>query len=52
MSAEQLAIAGIIITLIVGIPAYFVVKTRNSQSQKVGRRGKANQAGRDININL
>ena len=52
MSSDQLAILGIIITLIVGLPAYFVVKNRttNKQSQTVGKRGTGNQAGRDINI--
>jgi heme/copper-type cytochrome/quinol oxidase subunit 2 len=53
MSADQLAIAGIVITLLVGIPAYFVVKNRktNRQSQNVGKNASGNQAGRDININ-
>lgn len=54
MSTEVWGIAGIIITIIVGIPAYFGVKNLRSkrQIQKVSPHGVGYQAGRDNNIKL
>lgn len=52
MSAEAWGIAGILATVIIGIPAYFVAKTirSNRQSQKIGSGGVGFQAGRDNNV--
>ena len=52
MSADQWGVAGIVVALLIGVPAYFVInrKKTNNQSQTIGRDGRGNQAGRDINI--
>lgn len=53
MTADQWGIAGIIIAILLAIPAYFAAKSvrSNQQSQKIGRDGSGFQAGGDININ-
>jgi len=53
MSGQEWGIAGIIVTLIVGIPALIVAKKvrNNRQNQTVGKGGTGYQAGRDIKIN-
>jgi len=50
MTADQWAIAGIIVTLVIGVPAYFTTKKvrSNRQTQKVSGGGSGYQAGRDI----
>lgn len=52
MTAEQWAMAGILVTLLVGLPAFFVAKTvrKNKQSQHIRESGTGYQAGRDIKI--
>lgn len=50
LTADQWAMAGILISLILGVPAYFVAKSihKNNQSQSVGDNSHAIQAGRDV----
>jgi len=52
MNDHYWELAGILITLIVGIPAYFAAKRvrTNRQSQKLGAGSTGYQAGRDIKI--
>lgn len=53
MTTEQWAIAGILATVIFGVPALFAVKNirTKKQNQKVGPGSTAFQAGRDISLN-
>lgn len=50
MNADQWAIVGILVTILIGLPAYFVAKKvrSNRQNQKVSGDGTGLQAGRDI----
>lgn len=52
MSEEAWALAGIIATLVAGVPAYLMVKKvwSNQQSQSIGTGGTGYQAGRDNNV--
>lgn len=52
MTADQWGVAGIVIAILLAIPAYFMTKSirKNRQSQKVERDGTGYQAGRDIRI--
>lgn len=52
MTAEQWAMVGILVTLLVGLPAFFIAKTvrKNKQSQNIRENGTGYQAGRDIKI--
>lgn len=52
MSADQWGVAGILIAVLLAIPAYFAAKSirSNRQSQKIGRDGTGFQAGGDIHI--
>lgn len=49
--SDQLAIAGIVISVVLGVGGYFIAKKviSNRQSQNV-RNGSAIQAGRDVKI--
>jgi hypothetical protein len=52
VTGEAWAIIGILVTLVVGIPALFMAKKvwSNRQQQNVRGGGSAYQAGRDISI--
>jgi hypothetical protein len=52
VTADEWAIVGILVTLIVGIPAFFAAKKvrSNRQHQHISGGGKGYQAGRDLKI--
>jgi len=52
MSTEAWAVTGILVSLIVGIPAFFIAKKSrsNRQQQDVRSGGRGYQSGRDMNI--
>lgn len=51
MSADALAITGIVITVLIGVVGFLVAKKvrSNRQNQRIGLGGTGYQAGRDIN---
>lgn len=53
MSGDTWGIIGLLVTLGIGVPAFFVAKSvrSNKQKQTVDGGGSAYQAGGDININ-
>lgn len=53
MTDAEWAALGILVTLIIGIPAFFAAKSikKNRQSQRVGKSGTGYQAGGNISIN-